>query len=131
MGFILSSNQNDMVDILNLPHADLANWSVLPGASSDEKSMIEKLFEFCEEHFLFQLIAGPTQRSENTLDLCLLNTPDLLHYYTCNTTMYSDHKIIECTANSKTREPEHTTLRSPKEEDGPLAEFDSSSPYYW
>ena len=130
MSRCLSSLQTPYPEIImcgdfNLPHADWTNGSVLPGASSDERSMIEKLFEFCEEHFLFQLIAGPTQRSGNTLDLCLSNNPALLHFYKCITTIYSDHKIIECATKSKTEEPEPTTLRSPKEEDGPLAEFDS------
>ena len=111
----------------NLPHALWSSRAISPGATSDEKTMIELTQNFADDHFMSQLISGPTQRSGNTLDLCFSNNPSLLYNYDTITTIYSDHRILQCNTkfciNNKNPEPE--TFRVPHPDDGPQAEFDS------
>ena len=89
--------------------------------------MTEKIHELAEDHFLFQLITGPTQRSGNTLDLCFSNNPGLLYHYETVPTIHSDHRIIECSTkfSTTTNPADQESLRQPNDEDGPLAEFDN------
>ena len=111
----------------NLPHALWDRKLISSGATPDEKRMIELTQNFADEYFMSQLISGPTQRSGNTLDLCFSNNPSLLHSYDTVSTIYSDHRIIQCSTkfciNNNNPEPE--TYRVPNPEDGPQAEFDN------
>ena len=63
----------------NLPHALWSSRAISPGATSDEKRMIEMMHNLADCYFMSQLISGPTQRSGNTLDLCFSNNSSLLH----------------------------------------------------
>ena len=111
----------------NLPHALWSSRAISPGATSDEKRMIEMMHNLADCYFMSQLISGPTQRSGNTLDLCFSNNSSLLHSYDAINTLYSDHKILQCNTkfciDGNNSEPE--TYRTPHPEDGPQAEFDN------
>ena len=78
----------------NLPHAKWKDGPVLPGASREEKVMIQDLLNVTNEHFLFQNILEAT-RGGNTLDLCFINNPTFIHSYKCQETTMTDHLIIE------------------------------------
>ena len=111
----------------NLPHALWDTRTISPGATADEKKMIELTHNLADDYFMSQLISGPTQRSGNTLDLCFSNNPSLLYDYNIITTTYSDHRILQC--NTKfcidNNNPEPETYRIPHSEDGPQAQFDN------
>ena len=111
----------------NLPHALWETRTFSPGATADEKRMIELTQNIADEYFMSQLISGPTQRSGNTLDLCFSNNPSLLYNYNTITTTYSDHRILQCSTKFCTdnNTPEPETYRMPHPEDGPQAEFDT------
>ena len=92
----------------NLPHA---NWmqggsKYLPGATSEEKEMIQLVMNLSEEYFLTQHIHKPTHKDGNILDLILTNNEDIIHSYECHIPLRSQthHNIIEVnsTLNSST-----------------------------
>ena len=81
----------------NLPHTKWPEGIPTPGATSDEKLMINILNNLSDEFFLMQLITEPTHKSGNTLDLILVNNERLVHHYTCSKTnlSISHHSIIQ------------------------------------
>ena len=109
----------------NLPHLEWPSGTVRPGASQDEKSMVQLLEDLTNDHFLFQQITGSTHRFGNTLDLCFSNNPALMHHYNCSPTIFSDHYLIEGSAAFKTSAEDQGTFRQPNSEDGASATFDT------
>ena len=87
----------------NLPHAVWPECSSSSGSSSDEKSQIETMKKFMDEHFLQQHINGATHSAGNTLDLVLTNNSSLLHSFQCHIPLAStsDHYIVECQTQFK------------------------------
>ena len=61
----------------NLPHARWSSFKHLPGASSEEKRMINIISDFCSRHFLTQIVEQPTHRAGNILDLIFTNNPSI------------------------------------------------------
>ena len=66
-----------MAGDFNLPHATWPEGLPKPGATPDERNMLELLTSMCAEHFLTQLSTEPTHRAGNTLDLLFTNNPEL------------------------------------------------------
>ena len=80
---------------LNLPHTDWPACSPKPGASSDEKKMIDSLSSFCSQYFLYQLVDQPTHRAGNTLDVILTNNSELFRTTTCiPASPISSHSVV-------------------------------------
>ena len=76
--------------------------------------MIKDLLTLTSEFYLTQEIVSPTHSKGNTLDLLFTNNTELLHSYTSNETIFSDHHILEgkinyknsdCIVNKETTEP--------------------------
>ena len=90
-----------MLGDFNLPHTIWPVGAIKPGASSDEQIMIKDLLTLTNEFYLAQEIVTPTHNKGNTLDLLFTNNPELLHSYTSNETLFSDHHIVEGKINYK------------------------------
>ena len=80
---------------LNLPNAVWSNGSCLSGTSTDEKVMVEDIFNLTVSHFMTQTIDCATHRKGNTLDILFSNNIDLVHSYTPIYSGLSDHYIME------------------------------------
>ena len=57
----------------NLPHVKWPDGSPLPGASTEEQLMLNFLNEISNTLFLHQLVAEPTHKDGNVIDLVLVN----------------------------------------------------------
>ena len=133
---LLTELQSPTPDIVlmgdyNLPHANWMNGECLPGATSDEQTMVKNLYELTLEHFLINQIDEPTHRAGNTLDLVLTNNADLIHNVSVTPSAVSDHFNIDCSVlynscgNSYTTEdPEEETPNERKQGFGLLNFFD-------
>ena len=62
----------------NMPHASWPSGNSMPGASPEERLMIQTLSNFSEQHFLIQMNDQPTHRAGNILDLLFTNCPDYI-----------------------------------------------------
>ena len=78
----------------NLPHTAWPSCSPASGASKDEKKMIGQLQEFIATNFLSQIVAQPTHRGGNILDLILTNNPDIFPCIKISPTAFSSHKLV-------------------------------------
>ena len=134
----LCSLQSPTPDILlmgdyNLPHANWLTGECIPGATSDEQTMVKNLYELTLEHFLVNQIDVPTHRGGNTLDLVITNNADLIHDISVSPSAVSDHFNIECsvtynrTENSNTTENPETISNEKNQGFGSLNFFDEST----
>ena len=99
---ILSELENPAPNVIicgdfNLPHVSWPEAKNMPGASPQEREMLECLSGFLDEHFLKQHISTPTHIAGNTLDLVFSNNDYLLHSYDCLKPLrsVSHHFVIE------------------------------------
>jgi len=97
----------------NLPRGDWTNNKTVSGASLEEQQMFSNMLNFSNEWFLNQNILEPTHEKGNTLDLVFTNNNNFLHSYRCEKTIYSDHYIVECWINYKSK----TTFSSNNQDD--------------
>lgn len=79
----------------NLPHANWHGTCTKPGASTDEKKIIDILASLASDFFLTQCVDKPTRR-ENILDLIFTNNEELVNSFVSMKTDFSDHNIVEC-----------------------------------
>ena len=81
----------------NLPHVNWSDCTTTPGATNDEKNMLNNLSNFLNDFFLTQIINKSTHFQGNTLDLVFTNNDNLIYNYYCIDTLrsISHHKIVE------------------------------------
>ena len=87
----------------NLPCAQWPEGVPKPGTSYDEKLMIASLKEFCNDLCLTQMIAKPTHKDGNTLDLLLVNNTSLIHHCSITPVLHSTshHSLIQVSTGYK------------------------------
>ena len=88
----------------NLPHVLPGTWKnglTKPGISNenDESKMISSIQNIVDEYFLEQLIDLPTHEDGNILDLIFTNNMEMLHSFSCDETINSDHHLVNCKSN--------------------------------
>ena len=82
---------------LNLPHAEWPACEAGPGASVDERRMIDMMREFAYQHFLLQIVSKPTHRAGNVLDVILTNSSDLFPTVEVVPSYpISSHHLVKC-----------------------------------
>ena len=105
----------------NLPHANWDRGVCKTGATTDEKRMVEDLLNLATEHVLLQVVNEPTHRDGNILDLIFVNNPNYIHSCSSNSTVLSDHSIVECKVryvnNENTSTSDNMPNRADKEEE--------------
>ena len=70
---------------------------------SEEKKMIQDLYELALTHFLVQLVDGPTRAAGNTLDLIFRNDAGDVHSIECTPCPgFSDHFIVTTNTTEQT-----------------------------
>lgn len=67
--------------------------AAMNGGTKDLQQQANLLLEVSEKYFLSQIITKPT-RKESTLDLFFTNNQDLVHSYTTEKTIFSDHCLV-------------------------------------
>ena len=91
-----------------MPKIQWPSCIAAPRASADEKRMAGLLLDFCETHFLAQLVNEPTHRAGNLLDLVLTN--DVQSYSFLKATPaspISSHYLVLMTGSLSTPETDH------------------------
>ena len=117
----LSSPTPDIIIMgdFNFPHVLPDTWQnglTKPGISGDETNMIQNMQTIVDEFFLEQLIDTSTHQDGNTLDLIFTNNKDLLHSFSCDETIYSDHYHVHCKSNYTTEHPIKQEFSAPRED---------------
>ena len=86
----------------NFPHMLPDTWKngqTRQGIPKDENAMINSMQRVVDEFFLEQLIDTATHQDGNILDLIFTNNADLLHSFSCDETIFSDHHLVHCKSN--------------------------------
>ena len=83
-----------IVGDFNLPEVDWISSTVLPGSTSLDRLAAELTFQFMTDNLHSQFISEPT-RGDNTLDLFLSNSVNLVSHVSVSDTPLSDHRFIE------------------------------------
>ena len=117
----LSSPTPDIIIMgdFNFPHVLPDTWQnglTKPGISGDETNMIQNMQTIVDEFFLEQLIDTSTHQDGNILDLIFTNNKDLLHSFSCDETIYSDHYHVHCKSNYTTEHPIKQEFSLPRED---------------
>ena len=108
-----------MMGDFNFPHTLPDTWKnglTKPGISGDETNMIQNMQTIVDEFFLEQLIDTSTHQDGNILDLIFTNNKDLLHSFSCDETIYSDHYHVHCKSNYTTGHPIKQEFSAPRED---------------
>ena len=92
---------------LNFPNIDWKNMCVTSGLSSNENASAESLLNFMEKNGFGQFIDIPTRlpsrvsdRAENTLEVLISNSSELIMDVRCEETMLSDHEWVSVSLGS-------------------------------
>ena len=83
-----------IVGDFNLPDVDWSSSTVLPSSTPLNRIASELTLQFMEDHLHSQFILEPT-RGDNTLDLLLSNSTNLVSHVSVSDTPLSDHRLIE------------------------------------
>ena len=92
------------VSTLKIEYQNTDTWRnglTKPGISSenDESQMINSIQNIFDEYFLEKLIDLPTHKDGNLLDLLFTNNTEILHSFSYDETMNSDHYLVSCKTN--------------------------------
>ena len=101
----------------NLPHASWPEGTPTPGATIDERSMLNALNEFSNELFLSQYVLCPTHKDGNILDLVFVNNSSLIHDCSTVPVLHSTthHSIVQISTSYKVKcETTTSEERSPR-----------------
>ena len=78
----------------NLPDVDWSSSTILPSSTPLDKIASELTFQFMADHLHSQFVHEPT-RGDNTLDLLLSNSANLVSYVSVSEPPLSDHRRLE------------------------------------
>ena len=86
--------KDDYESCINLPDVDWSSSIILPSSTPLDKIVSELTFQFMADHLHSQFVHEPT-RGDNTLDLLLSNSANLVSYVSVSDTPLSEHRLFE------------------------------------
>ena len=93
----------------NIPDVDWESLVILPGSSPSDNETAQIVLDFMADKLHSQFILEPT-RGDNTLDLFITNSPNLVSHVSVSKTPLSDHGLVEVFLSHNPCQPQKAAI---------------------